>query len=84
MFSVLFLLLSVPGIISQVIMERRIDVFRRKSAPDSRKFSYYRWVLTDAWPAKDVRMYDLTNAIKKGTMKRTNIEKKIKRWIKRN
>ena len=37
---------------------------REKTAPDVRKFHYYRWMLTDAWPAKDVRMYDLTDAIK--------------------
>ena len=41
-----------------------VKELREKTAPDVRKFHYYRWMLTDGWPAKDVRMYDLTDAIK--------------------
>ena len=64
-FSLLFIALIVPGIIIDVVFERKSEDFRRKTAPDVRKFCYYRWMLTDAWPAKDVRMYDLTEPIKK-------------------
>lgn len=63
-FLILFLAASIPGIIFEVFMKRKIEDLRRKTAPDVRKFSYYRWMLTDAWPAKDVRMYDLTDPIK--------------------
>lgn len=59
-FSLMFLFLTVPGIILNALFDRKADKLRRKTAPDVRKFSYYRWMLTDAWPAKDVRMYDLT------------------------
>ena len=63
-FSFLFLSLTVPGIILNKKFDKKAENLRREKAPDVRKFSYYRWMLTDAWPAKDVRMYDLTNPIK--------------------
>lgn len=64
LFSLLFLLLTVPGIILNEVFDRKAEKLRREKAPDVRKFCYYRWMLTDAWPAKDVRMYDLTESIK--------------------
>ena len=63
-FSLLFLILTIPGIILNEMYDRKAEKLRREKAPDVRKFSYYRWMLTDAWPAKDVRMYDLTDSIK--------------------
>lgn len=63
-FSLLFVSLTVPGIVMNVIFGRKAEDLRRKTAPDVRKFCYYRWMLTDVWPAKDVRMYDLTKPIK--------------------
>lgn len=62
-FSLLFLLLTIPGVLMDEVFDRKAEELRRKTAPDVRKFSYYRWMLTDAWPAKDVRMYDLTEPI---------------------
>ncbi len=62
-FSLAFIALTVPGVIINNIYDKKADEFQRKSAPDVRKFHYYRWMLTDAWPAKDVRMYDLTEPI---------------------
>lgn len=63
-FSLLFVILAVPGMFLGEYFERKSDILRRKMAPDVRKSSYYRWMLTDVWPAKDVRMYDLTTPIK--------------------
>lgn len=63
-FSLLLLLLTVPGMILQLMYDKKAEDLRRKQAPDVRKFCYYRWMLTDPWPAKDVRMYDLTEPIK--------------------
>ncbi|MBQ8404575.1 MAG: ABC transporter ATP-binding protein [Clostridia bacterium] len=63
-FSLVFLALTVPSVIFKEYYERKKREFQRKTAPDLRKVNYYRWMLTDAWPAKDVRMYDLTDAIK--------------------
>lgn len=63
-FSLLLLLLTVPGMILQLVYDKKAEDLRRKQAPDVRKFCYYRWMLTDPWPAKDVRMYDLTKPIK--------------------
>lgn len=63
-FLIIFLAASIPGVIFDVFMKKRIEDLRRKMAPDVRKFSYYRWMLTDSWPAKDIRMYDLTDPIK--------------------
>ena len=62
-FSFILLGLSVPGIILLLIYDRKSENLRRKQAPDVRKFCYYRWMLTDPWPAKDVRMYNLTDHI---------------------
>ena len=64
-FSLLLLLLTVPGLILQLMYDKKAEDLRRKQAPDVRKFCYYRWMLTDPWPAKDVRMYDLTEPIRK-------------------
>lgn len=63
-FLVAFLLLTIPGMIIRLIYDKKSEDLRRKQAPDVRKFCYYRWMLTDPWPAKDVRMYDLTSPIR--------------------
>lgn len=70
-FFILFLLLTIPGILLDYVFNKKTDELSRKTAPDIRKMNYYRWMLVDAWPAKDVRMYDLTDSIKK----RYNAEK---------
>lgn len=71
-FSLIFLALTIPGIIFNTVFDKKADKLRREKAPDVRKFRYYRWMLVDAWPAKDVRMYDLTDHVKS----RYNEEKK--------
>lgn len=63
-FTLAFIALTVPGVIINNIYDKKADEFQIKAAPDVRKFYYYRWMLTDAWPAQDVRMYDLTDPIK--------------------
>lgn len=63
-FSLMFLAFTIPSIIFNEYYARKSEKLREKTAPDVRKFHYYCWMLTDAWPAKDVRMYDLTDAIK--------------------
>ncbi|NLZ36956.1 MAG: ABC transporter ATP-binding protein [Clostridiales bacterium] len=63
-FSLLLIILTVPGTIMDFVLLKKARELRQKSAPDIRKFSYYRWMLADPWPAKDVRMYDLTEPIK--------------------
>lgn len=70
-FSLVFLILTIPGFLSQLYFRKKADALRRKQAPDVRKFCYYRWMLTDGWPAKDVRTYDLTEPL----MKRYDEEK---------
>lgn len=64
-FSFMFLVLTISGMICNEYYVRKSDELRLKKAPDMRKYSYYRWMLTDAWPAKDVRMYNLTDSIRK-------------------
>ncbi len=64
-FSLLMLVLTVPGMILLLVYDKKAENLRREQAPDVRKFCYYRWMLTDPWPAKDVRMYDLTEPIRK-------------------
>lgn len=62
--SVLLIIVTLPSVAFHITYQRKFDIFRRNEAPDIRKFSYYRWMLTDVTAAKDVRMYDLTEAIK--------------------
>lgn len=64
-FSLMFLVFTISGMICNEYYVRKSDELRARMAPDVRKFCYYRWMLTDAWPAKDVRMYDLTDSIRK-------------------
>lgn len=64
-FSLMFLIFTISGMSCNEYYIRKSDELRAKMAPDVRKFHYYRWMLTDAWPAKDVRMYDLTDSIRK-------------------
>ncbi len=71
-FSLLFLFLTIPGIVLDQVFMKKAEALRMKTAPDIRRFCYYRWMATDAGPAKDVRMYDLTEPIKM----RYNQEKK--------
>ena len=63
-FSLMFLLLTVPGIILDFVFSNKAEELRLRTAPDVRRFCYYRWMLTYPWPAKYVRMYDLTESIK--------------------
>ncbi len=65
LLTLLFLVFTIPGAIFRNYSDVLIYSWNLKSAPDVRKFSYYRWMLTDPWPSKDVRMYNLTNDIKK-------------------
>ena len=63
-FSLLFLVLTIPVIIVNIMYEKKFDDLQLKTAPDVRRFSYYRWMLTDRSPAQDVRVYDLTAPLK--------------------
>lgn len=63
LFAMIFLLFSIPGAIFKNYSDVLIYSWNLKKAPDVRKHSYYRWMLTDPWPAKDIRMYDLTDNI---------------------
>ncbi len=63
LFSAIHILLTVPSIVLNAHFNQKIENLRYRMAPDARKFSYYRWMLTDASPAKDVRMYDLTEPL---------------------
>ena len=63
-FSVLFIFLTIPGIIVDYKFSQKSEVFRIKHAPDARKFSYYKWMLLDQWPSKDVRTYNLSDHLR--------------------
>ena len=62
--ATLHIVITIPSIILSAYFNDKMAWLRYRMAPDARKFSYYRWMLTDASPAKDVRMYDLTLALK--------------------
>ena len=57
------LALCIPGILLDNYAQKRMYSWSMDTFSDRRRVSYYRWMLTDAWPAKDVRMYNLTGPI---------------------
>lgn len=59
-----YLLLTIPGIVSNIYFENKMEKLRKEKSPDARKVHYYRWMLTDSWPAKDIRLYNLFEPIK--------------------
>ena len=63
-YALIFALTSIPGVIFTHLSQNKYERYRKEKSPDVRKFSYYRWMLTDPWPSKDIRMYNLTNDIK--------------------
>lgn len=63
-FVILYLLLTIPGIILNYVFDIKAEKFRQEYSADRRKMLYYRWMLVDATPAKDIRMYNLTDDIK--------------------
>lgn len=64
LFSLLFIVLTIPGIVVEHIFDKKNEELRRNKAPDVRKFSYYKWMLLDKWPAKDIRMYNLSKYLR--------------------
>ena len=80
-FSLMFLALTIPSIVFHEYFWRKAEAIREETAPDVRKFSYYRWMLTNSWPAKDVRMYDLTDALKTRYEEERNVYIKINKTL---
>ena len=64
LFSTIHVIITVPSIFINAYFNNKMAWLRYRMAPDARRFSYYRWMLTDVAPAKDVRMYDLTTSLK--------------------
>lgn len=63
-FSLGFLVLTIPSVIMNAVFEKKAEDLWWERMPDIRRMSYYRWMLVDAWPAKDIRTYNLTDHIK--------------------
>lgn len=61
----LVLLLIIPTIIVNIRFDKKTDFLRRSNASAVRKTNYYGWMLSDAGAAKDIRMYNLSDPIKK-------------------
>lgn len=62
-FTILFVALAVPGIIVDKRFDLKHEKLRMTKAPDVRKANYYKWMLIDALPGRDVRMYGLAEAL---------------------
>ena len=66
MWLTLFLLLLIlPTNIANIVFNRKADNLRRSNASAVRKTNYYGWMLSDGEAAKDIRMYNLSEPIKK-------------------
>jgi len=59
------LLLIIPTNIVNIVFNKKADALRRSNAAAVRKTRYYRWMLSDGEAAKDIRMYNLSEPIKK-------------------
>ncbi|MCM1156860.1 MAG: ABC transporter ATP-binding protein/permease [Roseburia sp.] len=59
------LLLIIPTNIAGIVFNKKADVLRWSNAAAVRKTRYYRWMLSDGEAAKDIRMYNLSEPIKK-------------------
>lgn len=56
--------MMIPTVIAGIVFDRKTDALRRGNAAAVRKTNYYRWMLSDAETAKDIRMYNLSGPIK--------------------
>ena len=63
--TLFMLLLVIPTNIANIVFNRKADNLRRANASAVRKTDYYRWMLSDGEAAKDIRMYNLSEPIKK-------------------
>lgn len=61
----LVLLLIIPTMIADVVFSKKADLLRRSNASAVRKTNYYGWMLSDAAAAKDIRMYNLSDPVRK-------------------
>jgi ABC-type multidrug transport system fused ATPase/permease subunit len=66
-YSVVFLLIflgtSIPGLIFETRANNATINFTTEHLSAMRRSSYYSWILTDRYPARDVRMYDLVTQL---------------------
>lgn len=65
LFAIIFVVLTIPGIIVDSYFYKKNTDLAMNGVMDTRKFNYYKWMLVDLWPGRDVRMYDLTEPILK-------------------
>lgn len=62
-FTLLFVAIALPGILVDKVFDLKYEGLRRTNAPDMRKAFYYKWMLMDPLPGRDVRMYDLSESL---------------------
>ena len=64
LWSVLYLLTTIPGLFVTASQSRKMDKFSISSIPDSRKKDYYYSILTARTYAKELRIYNLFDVFK--------------------
>ena len=80
-FGVLFILTYIPGAIVSYRNQQQMDQFSIHSIPETRKKDYYRSILTDGYYAKDLRLYNLAEYIKRQFNQTWNIIRKERNKI---
>lgn len=56
--SILFFISVIPCSIISTMFEKRLNEWFTEMIPDIRKVAYYRWMLTDGLPIRDMKVYD--------------------------
>lgn len=81
----LYLLVAIPSVVARVLFKNKLLEYNVSYGPLRKKYQYYRWMLRDAWPSKDVRVYNLTDPIKERYQEeRQEYVSKIKKMDKKN
>lgn len=63
--GILFIVSIIPCSIISFIFGKKLDDWHIEMIPDIRKTAYYRWMLTDGLPIRDMKLYDSYEYIEK-------------------
>ena len=80
-FGLLFILTYIPGAFVSYRNQQQMNQFSIYSIPETRKKDYYRSILTDGYFAKDLRLYNLAEHIKRQFNQTWNIIRKERNKI---
>ncbi len=57
--AILLIIVNIPGVWLRLHFSELLYDFHREQTPESRKMSYYNWLLTGSRPSRELRLFDL-------------------------